>query len=60
MRPSFPFVSWNGRFQVIVSIPDHCLPFYFFMLESPRSVLNKILLTCSRWVDVPLTRPVYF
>ena len=28
VHPSFPLVFWNGRFQVIVSIPDHCLPFY--------------------------------
>ena len=25
----FPFDVFDGRFGIIVSIPDHCLPFYF-------------------------------
>ena len=28
----FPFDVSDGRCGIIVSVPDHCLPFYFFVL----------------------------
>ena len=67
MRPSFPLVPWNGRCKVIVSIPDHCLPFYcfgaFFILDSHLSIIGEdtvLFSACSVLIVVPSLKVRHF
>ena len=42
----FPFDVSDGRCGIIVSVPDHCLPFYFGTFDIIRWVL-----LCLRYVE---------
>ena len=37
----FPFDVSGGRCGIIVSIPDHCLPFYFVTSQNQFSDITK-------------------
>ena len=47
----FPFDVSDGRCGIIVSIPDHCVPFYFV---NTFYILNKYIFISNTYVLLPM------
>ena len=49
----FPF-GFEGRiWDLIVSVPDHCLSFYFVMLQGPCNILAELRQALQFFANMP-------
>ena len=56
----FPFDVSDGRCGIIVSIPDHCLPFYFYTSSESKIKLSNFFRRIAFPMNFDFFYPLFF